>query len=178
KIHQFTLNDLPIDYNFKYVTRFDRCMTCHQGIDRANYTKENLVGLLGVSKAEVSRLNKARDTLQLRKRQMQILVDLKQASKSPLASVPSPDELRELKPLEPDDLTAARVKEFCAHPRLDLFVGSNSKHPAETFGCSSCHGGQGSPTSFVFAAHTPNDTPTMRKWKQEAGWVPEPDWGF
>src|SRR5262249_40917214 len=39
RIHQFTLNDLPIDYNFKYVTRFDRCMTCHQGIDRPAYTK-------------------------------------------------------------------------------------------------------------------------------------------
>src|SRR5262249_40473193 len=30
KIHQFTINDIPIDYNFKHVTRFDRCMTCHQ----------------------------------------------------------------------------------------------------------------------------------------------------
>src|SRR5437868_3777885 len=27
KIQQFTLNDYPIDYAFKYVTRFDRCMT-------------------------------------------------------------------------------------------------------------------------------------------------------
>src|SRR5439155_4962173 len=32
KIHQFTLNDLTIDYNFKGVTRFDRCMSCHRGI--------------------------------------------------------------------------------------------------------------------------------------------------
>ena len=34
KIQQFTINDIPIDYNFKIVTRFDRCMTCHLGIDR------------------------------------------------------------------------------------------------------------------------------------------------
>ena len=45
KIHQFTLNDLPIDYNFKYVTRFDRCTTCHLGIDRPAYTKANLTQL-------------------------------------------------------------------------------------------------------------------------------------
>src|SRR5262245_32849219 len=45
KIHQFTINDVPIDYNFKYVTRFDRCMTCHQGIDRPTYTRERVASL-------------------------------------------------------------------------------------------------------------------------------------
>ena len=39
KIHQFTINDVPIDYNFKYVTRFDRCMTCHMGIDRPAFDR-------------------------------------------------------------------------------------------------------------------------------------------
>src|SRR5207253_9622139 len=34
QIHQFTLPELTINYNFKQVTRFDRCMTCHLGIDR------------------------------------------------------------------------------------------------------------------------------------------------
>jgi len=34
KIQQITNNDIPIDYNFKQVTRFDRCHTCHLGIDR------------------------------------------------------------------------------------------------------------------------------------------------
>src|SRR5439155_25043800 len=48
KIHQFTLNELTIDYNFKNVTRFDRCMSCHQGIDRAAYTKANLTALRDV----------------------------------------------------------------------------------------------------------------------------------
>ena len=43
KIHQFTINDIPIDYNFKQVTRFDRCMSCHQGIDRPAFTRENLM---------------------------------------------------------------------------------------------------------------------------------------
>src|SRR5207244_2705654 len=29
KIQQFTLEEYPINYNFKYVTRYDRCTTCH-----------------------------------------------------------------------------------------------------------------------------------------------------
>lgn len=43
KIDQITLNELTIDYNFKGVTRFDRCMTCHKGIDRVAYTREKLL---------------------------------------------------------------------------------------------------------------------------------------
>src|SRR5262249_31626425 len=45
RIQQFTLNELPIDYNFKYVTRFDRCTTCHLGIDRPDYDKAALRNL-------------------------------------------------------------------------------------------------------------------------------------
>ena len=45
KIHQFTINDIPIDYNLAVVRRFDRCMTCHQGIDRPTYTKDMLKSL-------------------------------------------------------------------------------------------------------------------------------------
>ena len=37
-----------------------------------------------------------------------------------------------------------QINEFAAHPRLDLFVDSNSPHPAEKFGCTICHAGQGS----------------------------------
>ena len=33
-------------YNFKGVTRFDRCTTCHKGIARPTYTKENLADLI------------------------------------------------------------------------------------------------------------------------------------
>ena len=37
KIQQITLPDLTINYNFKDVPRFDRCKTCHMGIDRVGY---------------------------------------------------------------------------------------------------------------------------------------------
>ena len=42
KIQQITNNDIPIDYNFKKVSRFDRCTSCQVGIDRPAYTRENL----------------------------------------------------------------------------------------------------------------------------------------
>src|SRR5262249_53439571 len=45
KIHQFTIDDIKIDYNFKYVTRFDRCMSCHVGIDRPSFSRDNLIAL-------------------------------------------------------------------------------------------------------------------------------------
>ena len=34
KIQQISLPELTINYNFKEVPRYDRCTTCHQGIDR------------------------------------------------------------------------------------------------------------------------------------------------
>src|SRR5207253_7036616 len=68
KIEQFTLNDLTIDYNFKGVTRFDRCTTCHKGIARPTYTKENLTDLIYVANSETEQqLANAHEILKLRK---------------------------------------------------------------------------------------------------------------
>jgi len=43
------------------------------------------------------------------------------------------------------------------HPRLDLFVDSNSPHPYATFGCTSCHLGRDRATDFTRAGHMPDD---------------------
>src|SRR5436190_1608529 len=68
KIEQVTLNDLTIDYNFKGVTRFDRCMTCHKGIARPSYTKENLADLIYVADSQTEKqLQEAHENLALRK---------------------------------------------------------------------------------------------------------------
>src|SRR5262249_4961608 len=91
--------------------------------------------------------------------------------------LPRPDDLQ-VKPIPSSRLTDARVTEFCAHPRLDLYVGPNSKHPAERFGCSACHAGQGSATSFNLASHTPNDVETKRRWEHERHWHPDHFWDF
>lgn len=75
-------------------------------------------------------------------------------------------------------LTPARLREFAAHPRLDLFVGGNSKHPMEKFGCSSCHAGQGSGTSFLDASHSPNNSETREAWTKDKHWEPNHMWDF
>src|SRR5262249_14155292 len=80
--------------------------------------------------AQEARLEEAQRQLEKRK---EVLAGLPEAK-----AVPSPEQFR-LTRLSRDYLTEARVNEFCAHPRLDLFVDANSPHPAEKFGCTSCH---------------------------------------
>ncbi len=53
------------------------------------------------------------------------------------------------------------------HPRLDLFVDSNSPHPYATFGCTSCHGGRDRATDFTRAGHMPNDYLAWEKLENE-----------
>jgi cbb3-type cytochrome oxidase cytochrome c subunit len=166
KINQITLEKLPIDYSFKYVTRFDRCLTCHQGIDKPGFTKEQLRKLAQATDAEKKKLEEAKNILARTRQTLEGLPELKNA--------PQPDQLQ----LREVSLTEARVNEFCSHPRLDLFVGSNSKHPAEKFGCTICHAGQGSATSFTLASHTPNETAQRDRWQKEHDWVPIHDWDF
>jgi len=169
KIQQFTLNDLPIDYNFKYVTRFDRCTSCHKGIDRPAYARANLEALLDIPKGLDRKLRDAQIMLRQRK---EALAGTEDASK-----LPDPDQL-EITTLSPDVLTPGRITEFAAHPRIDLFAGPNSKHPAEKFGCTICHSGQGSATSFALASHTPNDAADQQSWKEAHAWMPNHDWEF
>ena len=58
---------------------------------------------------------------------------------------------------QPLELTVRRgmPQPYSSHPRLDLFLGSLSPHPMGKFGCTICHQGQGSATSFEWASHTP-----------------------
>ena len=61
---------------------------------------------------------------------------------------------------------------YRSHPRLDLFVGSASPHPYETFGCTPCHQGDGHATDFITAAHTPHNEEQEKRWEKEYGWEP------
>ncbi len=67
---------------------------------------------------------------------------------------------------------------YCSHPRLDLFVGSLSPHPITIMGCTSCHEGQGSATSFEFASHTPDSLRQAEDWAREYGWFNNTHWIF
>src|SRR5262249_20569311 len=125
KIHQFTLTEYPIDYYFKTVTRFDRCMTCHQAIDKPSFEKEALRHLeSGKGTQELQeKLDRATELLRARAAEGEDLgFNPKDMPKNVLTM----------------DLSEAQINEYCVHPRLDLFVGDNSPHRAEKFGCTLC----------------------------------------
>ena len=59
---------------------------------------------------------------------------------------------------------------FVSHPRLDLFVGSTSKHPMERFGCTGCHLGRDRATDFVTTVHMPDSEAEKKRWEEEYDW--------
>jgi mono/diheme cytochrome c family protein len=199
RIQQFTLAEYPIDYSFKYVTRYDRCMTCHLAIDRPAFTKQAISQLTpdyvpGDLLGKDGKLERARELLGERTARKRIV---KGANGKTRVLLPDDD-------LEPGDtvidtvagddlgfdpsdlpqhvrtvkLTDAQVNEFCAHPRLDLFVDANSPHPSEKFGCTSCHSGQGSATDFTLASHTPSTAPQKESWIKEHNWESIHFWDY
>lgn len=56
---------------------------------------------------------------------------------------------------------------FATHPRPDVYLTASSPHPVSTFGCTVCHEGQGSGTSFNNAEHTPNNPFVQEEWEAE-----------
>ena len=56
---------------------------------------------------------------------------------------------------------------FATHPNPDLYVTAASPHPVGDFGCTVCHDGQGSGTSFGNAEHTPDDPHQKHEWEDE-----------
>ena len=65
---------------------------------------------------------------------------------------------------------------YTSHPRLDLFVGSLSPHKMTDIGCTVCHEGQGSGTSFNYASHTPNSLEQEDHWWKKHGWFSNHHW--
>src|SRR5205807_9647298 len=67
------------------------------------------------------------------------------------------NRVRKQRGYRPLDPSSAQL----AHPRLDLYVDQDSKHPMDSagtragVGCTSCHDGSGNETDFVLSAHTP-----------------------
>jgi len=177
KIQQYTLDELPIDYAFKYVTRYDRCTTCHLGLEKAAYTRDALTKLSqdpASDSALQASLTNAQETVAERNR---IIDEYNKTVSGKDRKDKLPLSVKELQPSRVD-LNEGRINMFAAHPRLDLFVDSNSPHPAEKFGCTACHSGQGSATTFVDATHSPNDTVTMDKWRKEHDWQSIHFWDF
>jgi cbb3-type cytochrome oxidase cytochrome c subunit len=164
KIQQITLPDLTIDYGgFRDVPRYDRCTTCHLGIDRGVFDKGSLAALGNVPEGLQGKLDQARKILEERQKSGESL------GYDPSQLPTTPATLK---------LSKSKITEYAAHPRLDLFVDSNSPHPVERFGCTSCHAGQGSATDFTLASHSPANVPQEHEWSKRYGWFFNHDWEF
>lgn len=67
---------------------------------------------------------------------------------------------------------------YSTHPQHDLFCTASSPHPVAKFGCTICHDGQGSGTSFGNAEHTPNDPQLAGEWHKEHGYHANHFWEY
>jgi len=67
---------------------------------------------------------------------------------------------------------------FTSHPRLDLFVSTNSPHPVGQFGCTICHRGAGEALDFVRADHRPNDKDQAAEWAHDEHWHKQHHWDY
>ncbi len=65
---------------------------------------------------------------------------------------------------------------FRTHPKLDLYLGSASPHPVETFGCTVCHGGNGHSVSFKDSAHMPSSDAQAKDWEKKYRWEALEKW--
>jgi hypothetical protein len=59
---------------------------------------------------------------------------------------------------------------YRTHPRLHRMVGSESVHPANSFGCTPCHGGRDRATSFWSSGHSPESERQERMWTRKYDW--------
>ena len=67
---------------------------------------------------------------------------------------------------------------YATHPNPDLYLSSTSPHPTENFGCTICHDGQGSGTSFDNVQHTPNDPHEHELWAEKYHYHPNHFWEY
>lgn len=225
RIEQLWLPDLPLDYHFRQVPRFDRCTTCHWGIDRpwpAERAQDegtsgrvlkldlpapsSLAGEVpsgasplpnagvaeppygivlspkGVLDDDVPTVGAIRPRSPaafggLRPGDAILRIDETLVMRRGEAEAMLSDLARHGKPAR-IEVRRGLPQPFSAHPRLDLWVGEKSPHPASRFGCTICHDGQGSATDFCFANHTPNDPAQRRQWQKQYGWFGSKGWAY
>lgn len=65
-----------------------------------------------------------------------------------------------------------------SHPRLDLYLSSDSPHPLKDVGCTICHRGAGEALDFVRADHRPSDEVEGERWHEEHGWHKQHHWDY
>ncbi len=132
KITQDWLPTLTIQLGMARTARFDRCRTCHTGIDRVeagNLPSFPLGHPQGEGLANMVLENK----------------------------YPNP---------------------YATHPNPDLYLTATSPHPLQKYGCTICHDGQGSGTSFKDASHTANNPHTYEEWHEKYHYDSNHFWEF
>lgn len=67
---------------------------------------------------------------------------------------------------------------FCSHPNPNVYLTATSPHPVNSFGCTICHGGDGSGTSFQNAEHTARDPAVAAVWEEKYDWHSNHFWEF
>ena len=220
RVDQIWLPQLTLNNNFRDVARFDRCTTCHKGMDKslpgqpteAAYCEREAitVSLPTPGSPAAAPTGNANEQLEqaygfhlapqglFRAEDPTVSVVLPESPAAQAGLMPG-DVITAVgggktlarnvavaallespawgKPLE---LTIQRgvPQPYSTHPRLDLFVGSSSPHPMQTFGCTICHQGQGSATSFKWSSHTPNTPKQAHEWHDEHGWFNNHHWIF
>ena len=223
RIDQIWLPQLTINNNFRDVARFDRCITCHKGMDKSAPGSPTEPAYceqadLAITLPTATESGAARPSVEGNgNAQLEKLYGFALApqglfhAEDPTVSFVIPGSPAAVAGLTAGDViagidggkTLAREaavatlvespdagrplqlairrgvpQPYATHPRLDLFVGSTSPHPMQTFGCTICHQGQGSATSFMWSSHSP-DTPTQgHEWHDEHGWANNHHWIF
>ena len=222
RVEQLWLPQLTLNNNFRDVARFDRCITCHKGMDKAVpgnpadplYKAEDLVTISLPTPAKPAAAtavsgdgNEQLEDLYgfhlaprglFRAEDPTVLAVLPE-SPAAVAGLATGDVIVDIdggKTLARDAAVTNLVESpqwgrplrvtvrrgvpqpYSSHPRLDLFVGSTSPHPMQSFGCTVCHQGQGSATSFKWASHTPNSPKQGHEWHDEHGWFNNHHWIF
>jgi hypothetical protein len=222
RVDQIWLPDLTLNNNFRNVARFDRCTTCHRGMDKTvpgaptepAYCEAHTVALTLPTPAErpasTAVAGDGNDQLEALYGLRLGAVGLFSAD-DPTVSVVRPESPAAQAGVQVGDVIedidggrtlarnvavsalvetprwgsplAVKVRRgapqpYATHPRLDLFVGDSSPHPMKTFGCTICHQGQGSATSFKWASHSPNTPKQSHEWHDEHGWFNNHHWIF
>ena len=220
RVDQIWLPDLTLNNNFRNVARFDRCTTCHRGMDKTlpgsstdpAYPDQSEVRVtLATPAAPPERATVDGDG----NAQLEALYGMQLAprglfnAEDPTISVVVPKSPAAVAGLMAGDViervsggrTLARnaavaslvespvwgaplevvvrrgvPQPYSTHPRLDLFVGDSSPHPMKNFGCTICHQGQGSATSFKWASHAPNSPKQGHAWHDDHGWFNNHHW--
>ncbi len=170
KVRQVVLGGIKDQLNFAQVDKVDRCQTCHVGIDNPTYE-------VWINPAAPSELEKYtfKDAF-LRKFVAHAtdktegkcdVCDTEGRASDPLKkAMPAPKTAHGA--WSRDDAVKF-TKTFMAHPRLDLYVGDNSRHPMLKFGCTICHEGDGRDTDFSRVVHMPDSDAEGLAWKNRHG---------